>query len=295
MDAPLVDTSAAASESMELRAWAERILFEPELDRKLAAPPARLSDTSPGTSLRPDSPARTASLKFCGRKEAPPMPPPVTFTEPRRRGIAHHIMANHELQALEVMAFVLLAFPEAPSEFRLGMAPIMRDEQRHTRMHVDRAAELDVPFGSLPVNGYFWGKARTFESVLDYLAGLPLTFEGCNLDHTLEFEEQFLAAGDRKSAGIMRAIHRDEIGHVAFGLHWLRRLKSPDQSDWDAYTAHLHWPLRPEKSRGKTFHVEPRQAAGMTPDFIARLSATSIDLSGDGTSEPPSPTGNPPA
>jgi hypothetical protein len=32
------------------------------------------------------------------------MPHPETFADPKRRAVAHHIMANHELQALEVMA-----------------------------------------------------------------------------------------------------------------------------------------------------------------------------------------------
>ena len=180
-------------------------------------------------------------------------------------------MANHELQALEVMAFILRAFPGAPSDFRLGMARIMADEQRHTRLHLDRLAELRLSFGDLPVNGYFWNKAQEFETLLDYLAGLPLTFEGRNLDHTLEFENWFRLAGDEKSAGVMRAIHRDEINHVAFGMHWFRLLKSPDQSEWDAYAAALKWPLRPEKSRGKMFHREPRLAAGMSPEFVDRL------------------------
>ena len=34
----------------------------------------------------------------------------------RKRGLAHHIMANHELLALEVMGFTLCAFPDAPPE-----------------------------------------------------------------------------------------------------------------------------------------------------------------------------------
>jgi uncharacterized ferritin-like protein (DUF455 family) len=130
-----------------------------------------------------------------------------------------------------------------------------------------------MQFGEIPVNGYFWGKAREFKSLLDYLAGLPLTFEGRNLDHTLEFEEWFERAGDKKSAAVMRAIHCDEIQHVAFGVHWLRLLKPPDQSEWDAYESALQWPLRPEKSRGKSFHREPRLAAGMSPDFVDRLEA----------------------
>jgi uncharacterized ferritin-like protein (DUF455 family) len=180
-------------------------------------------------------------------------------------------MANHELQALEVMAWVLLAFPQAPKEFRLGMAQVMQDEQRHTLMHMERADALGVTFGELPVNCYIWKKAQSFQSVLDYLAGLPLTFEGRNLDHTLEFEDYFLKAGDPKSAAIMKAIHRDEISHVAFGLEWLRRLKPEGVSEWDAYVEHLHYPLRPDKSVGDVFHVEPRLAAGMTVEFINRL------------------------
>src|SRR5437667_249065 len=88
------------------------------------------------------------------------------------------------------------------------------------------ARPAGLEFGDIPVNGYFWGKGQEFESLLDYLAGLPLTFEGRNLDHTLEFEVWFHRAGDEKSAGVMRAIHRDEIQHVAFGWHWLRQLKS---------------------------------------------------------------------
>jgi uncharacterized ferritin-like protein (DUF455 family) len=69
----------------------------------------------------------------------------------------------------------------------------------------------------------------------------------------------------------MRAIHHDEIEHVGFGWRWLRALKDPGQSEWEAYQAHLHWPLRPDKSRGKTFHRVPRQAAGLSDEFIDRL------------------------
>ena len=256
---------------MELRTFAERILLVESLDVKLERVTESLTDSVPGVAIRIEEPARSADLVFAPRRGAPSMPHPSTFAEPRKRAIAHHILANHELQALEVMAWVLLAFPEAPTEFRMGMAEVMADEQRHTRMHAGQAAALGIRFGELPVNCYIWKKSQQFQSVLDYLAGLPLTFEGRNLDHTLEFEEFFEAAGDSRSAAIMKAIHRDEIHHVSFGLKWLRLLKPSGQSDWDAYVEHLHWPLRPDKSIGDTFHPEPRLAAGMTPEFIARL------------------------
>ena len=256
---------------MELRAFAERILLSETIAEKLLSldPPA--TDTAPGPAWRADVPRRPDNLRFAGRKQAPPMPPPKSFHQPEKRALAHHIMANHELQALEVMAFTLCAFPDAPSGFRLGMAHIMADEQRHTRMHIERAAVLGLEFGAVPVNGYFWDKAQAFTSVLDYLAGLPLTFEGGNLDHTLEFADYFETAGDSRSAALMRVIHRDEIEHVRFGIDWLRQLKSPEQSEWEAYVSHLHFPLKPEKSKGKSFHREPRLAAGLSEEFIAEL------------------------
>lgn len=263
---------------MELRAFAEQVLNSAEWPAKCAPPTGAFTDDAPGAAHRPERPARETSLVFCGRRETPPMPHPNSFGDARKRAIAHHIMANHELQALEVMAFVLVAFPEAPAEFRRGLAGVMKDEQRHTRWHAERAAELGVPFGSLPVNGYFWNKALEFQSILDYLAGLPLTFEGRNLDHTLEFEAYFESVGDHRGAGLFRAIHRDEIRHVAFGIEWLRRLKEPGQTDFEAYAAHLKWPLRPEKSRGKAFHPQPRREAGMDEDFIERLAA---EVAGD--------------
>lgn len=256
---------------MELRAFAVRVLLSESLEAKLERVRDGFTDDLPGEAIRLAEPVRSADLQFAPRRTTPAMPHPSTFTDPAKRAIAHHIMANHELQALEVMAWVLLAFPEAPREFRLGMADIMQDEQRHTRMHVERAAALGLRFGDLPVNCYIWKKSQQFQSVLDYLAGLPLTFEGRNLDHTLEFDGYFSEVNDPKSAAMMQAIHRDEIHHVAFGLEWLRKLKPPELSDWETYVRHLHFPLRPDKSIGDVFHTEPRLAAGMTPEFIERL------------------------
>ncbi|MFM9962155.1 MAG: hypothetical protein ACKV2Q_13120 [Planctomycetaceae bacterium] len=42
---------------------------------------------------------------------------------------------------------MLVEFPEAPVEFRRGLVDVMADEQRHTRLHVERAAVLGLRFG----------------------------------------------------------------------------------------------------------------------------------------------------
>ena len=256
---------------MEVRTFAEQVLFSVELEHKLSGINDPLTDAAPGDAIRVSAPGRPDWLEFAPRRTAPPMPKPGAFVDPARRAIAHHIMANHELQALEVMARVALQFPDAPTEFRLGLAKIMQDEQRHTRMHIERAVMLGLRFGDLPVNSYIWQKSSEFECVLDYLATLPLLFEGANLDHTLEFSTHFEVAGDDRSAALMRVIHRDEIEHVAFGLLWLRALKPPSESDWDTFCRHLKWPLRPTKARGEIFQRDARRAAGLTDDFIDRL------------------------
>jgi uncharacterized ferritin-like protein (DUF455 family) len=262
---------------MELRDFAEQVLRSTSLEAKLARVKEPFTDNAPGEALRVESPGRPANLQFAPRRTAPAMPHPETFADPQRRAIAHHILANHELQALEVMAWTLLAFPDATAEFRLGLARIMQDEQRHTQMHIERAAALGIAFGDLPVNCYIWKKAQQFACVLDYLAGLPLTFEGRNLDHTLEFAGHFESAGDAKSAAVMRQIHKDEIEHVAFGYTWLTRLKPAELSEWDAYVHHLHWPLRPEKAIGDVFQGEARVAAGLSPEFIVELRRLATD------------------
>ncbi|WP_417850708.1 ferritin-like domain-containing protein [Thalassoglobus sp.] len=261
----------SGQQAMEIREFAERVLLSTELAQKVNAISTEMTDDFPGEAVRVEEPNRPPNLQFAERRAAPRLPSPQSLNDPHKRAVAHHILANHELQALEVMAWTLLAFPDAPSEFRHGLARIMVDEQRHTRMHAERAAKLGVQFGDLPVNCYIWKKAMDFENVLDYLAGLPLVFEGRNLDHTIELETAFNAVGDTRSAHIMRAIHDDEIEHVRFGLEWLRKLKPEELSDWEAFEKHLHWPLRPEKARGEDFQRQARQQAGMTDEFIDRL------------------------
>lgn len=265
---------------MEVREWAERILFSPSLEDKLAPPDEPLTFAQPGRPERVGLPARLAELDFETGRRRPQMPKPAGFTQPRLRALAHHIMANHELQALEVMAWIVLAFPDAPGDFRRGLATVMAEEQRHTAMHLRRLEALGLRFGAVGVNGHVWIQTRHYECLLDYLASLPLTLEGANLDHSREFARHFRTAGDARSAAVMNAIFRDEIGHVAFGIEWLRRLKAPTETEWEAYVTHLYPPARPSHALGRRFDAAARQAAGLGPDFIQRLEAMATATAG---------------
>ncbi|QDU60806.1 hypothetical protein Pan216_16580 [Planctomycetes bacterium Pan216] len=253
---------------MEIREFAERILFSETLEAKLLVPEGELTDERPGGALRIPEPERIDALSLHRARGGPKMPTPDRFALDESRAIAHHIMANHELQALEVMAWTLLAFPDAPTSFRRGQVGVMLEEQRHTRWHLARLEHLGGWFGQFPPSGYVWRRAMQSESLLDYLACIPLTFEGGNLDHSLEFEQRFARVGDRPGAQIMGAIHRDEITHVAFGLSWLKRLGPEGMLDWELYQRHLRWPLEPFKAKGREFDRESRRKAGMSDAFL---------------------------
>ncbi|MBX3732739.1 MAG: DUF455 family protein [Verrucomicrobiae bacterium] len=257
---------------MELREFAGRVLFARTLEDKLRSPDT-LTDAHPGPAIEvPDAPGRPEGLTF-KRSGAPgtPSPPAHRLTDDRDRGRLLHFFANHELLATELMALVLLRFPDAPPAFRRGVLQTLRDEQEHTRMYLRRMEALGVAFGELPVSGYFWRTVAPMASPLDFVTGLSLTFEQANLDFCRHFARCFTEAGDRGTAALLDRIYRDEIGHVAHGLKWFRQWKDPAEGDWDAYCARLRFPLSPARARGIGFNAEGRRAAGLDPGFIDRL------------------------
>ncbi|QDT16327.1 DUF455 family protein [Alienimonas californiensis] len=260
---------------MELSALAARVLLSAEIDRKLRPPRGPLTDESPGSAVRVALPARPRGLRFRYRKNGPKLPRGDALRDRGRRGVAHHILANHELQAAEVMAAVLLAFPRAPAAFRAELGAILCDELRHTRMHLARAEACGTRFGDHTVNGHVWRSAARFRDEAEYLCVLPLVFEARNLDESLELAALFDAAGDPKGAGVMRAIHEDEIEHVAFGLRWLGRFAPAPAGgtgdEFDVWASRLEMPNQPARAVGRTFLEPPRRAAGMSDAFLAKL------------------------
>ena len=258
---------------MELRAFAERVLFATSLEEKLQCP-AEFTDAQPGPALAaPAMPGRPPGLAFKagGSGEKSSFPGLRQLDDERERGRLLHFFANHELLATELMALVLLRFPEAPAAFRRGVLQTLRDEQQHTRLYLARMKACGIAFGELPVSGYFWRAVSGMSSPMDYVAGLSLTFEQANLDFARHFAEGFAAVGDAESARLLDQIYRDEITHVAYGLKWFRRWKEPGQSDWEAFCAHLKFPLSPQRAKGLSLNVAGRRAAGLDAQFIAEL------------------------
>src|SRR6266576_1772609 len=197
---------------MELREFAERVLFATTLEEKLQCP-ENITDERPGSPIAaPPVPGRPVELRFrqqgAGKGEFPGVH---RLEQERERGRLLHFFANHELLATELMALVLLRFPEAPAAFRRGVLQTLKDEQDHTRLYLQRMQECGVEFGELPVSGYFWRAISGMESPIDYVAGVSLTFEEANLDFARHFARGLAAAGDAETSQLLEQIYHDEI------------------------------------------------------------------------------------
>jgi len=261
---------------MELCEFAERVLFSTSLDEKLGCP-VEITDERPGLPLAaPEAPGRPSQLRFKAIRSAKGGFPGVHRLENvHERGRLLHFFANHELLATELMALVLLRFPEAPAAFRRGVLQTLKDEQEHTQLYLRRMQQCGVEFGELPVSGYFWRAISGMESPMDYVAGLSLTFEQANLDFARHFGQGFSAVGDQETASLLNRIYHDEIGHVAYGLKWFRRWKNPQESDWQAFCGQLKFPLSPQRAKGFVLNFEGRRAAGLDTVFIDELNVFS--------------------
>src|SRR6478609_10306896 len=98
---------------MEVRDFALTVVSTGDLGIKLAPAPAWLTDEEPGPPLRIARPGRPPGLEFERRIEVPPIE---GMPDPAQRPRILHALANHELQAAELFAWALLAFPDTPRD-----------------------------------------------------------------------------------------------------------------------------------------------------------------------------------
>ncbi len=258
---------------MQMREAAERILFSESLEEKLRLPPETAADDMPGKAISlPDAPGRPDELKMSGKSLRVGFPGINKLDDDRERGKTMHFLANHELLAAELMALVLLRFPDAPKEYRRGVYEAMREEQMHTLMYIRRMATCGIAFGELPVNDYFWKLIAPMETPMDFVTRLNLTFEQSNLDFSKYYAKLFRQAGDSGTGAVLEKIYLDEIGHVGHGVKWFRKWKEQGESDWEAFKKCLTFPLTPAKAKGiAPFNAEGRRLAGLDDDFISHM------------------------
>lgn len=255
---------------MELREWATRILSADTLEEKLLVPDV-LTDHAPGDPLLFSEPVRPSGMQFQKHTRKEKLPALHELRHPDKRAICLHRFGGHELLAVEIMAHALLAFPDAPKHFRKGIANTLREEQEHVRLYMQRMQAMGLQFGDLPLYRHFWAYVPHLTCPMRYLSVMSLTFEMANLDFAPLYKEAFAKAGDQLCAALMQRILEDEVSHVGFGIHWLKKFKAKEESPWEAWKSHLPPLMTPKRAKGVIFNEDPRRRAGVPEEWIENL------------------------
>lgn len=257
----------SAERTADVERWARWYIGTRELACKLApgGPPERWA-ASPAP-LRLTAPGRPPELRVVER--APRMPRSLRSAEARARVM--HRFLHHELQAAELMAWALLAFPETPRAFREGLLEVLQDEVRHMQLYAEHIRALGFEVGDFPVRDWFWQRVPSCETPAAFVACMGIGFEGGNLEHSARFADAFRAVGDERGAAIQDQVGQEEVAHVRFAVGWFRRFVGG--LDFERWQAHLPEPLSPMVMRGRPLHGERRRLAGLEPAFLEALEA----------------------
>ncbi len=261
---------ATSQETVE--AWAEAYIGTDVLATKLCPPPPPTTWQRDRAATRIERPGRPPELEIVDR--APRMPRSLRSPEARAR-ILHRFL-HHELQAAELMAWAILAFPDTPADFRAGLLAVMQDELRHMAMYERHMQTLGYAFGDFPVRDWFWERVPSCETPLQFVACLGIGFEGGNLEHAARFAERFRAVGDEVGAEVQDQVGVEEVAHVRFAVTWFHHFGGP--LEFDRWVAELPEPLSPMVMRGRPLHEKRRSAAGLSAAFIRALDAWQPDL-----------------
>jgi uncharacterized ferritin-like protein (DUF455 family) len=251
--------------------WLWDYIATTDLAHKLAPPPVPARWETRPPARRIGQPGRPAQLRPARKARKFPGPGALQHVLGRARIV--HTFVHHELQAAELMAWAILAFPETPRPFRRGLLAICREEMRHMRLYAGYLQTCGVAYGDFTVRDWFWDRVPAATTAAHFVAVMGVGFEGGNLDHSERFARLFRDAGDVAGAGIVATVGSEEIRHVRFAAHWFRRFTGG--LDFDAWRAHLPAPLSPIVMRGDEMNTLDRARAGLDGEFLARLAASS--------------------
>jgi hypothetical protein len=167
-----------------------------------------LPPASPG--LRPGRPR-----EFTRIERAEKSPKAGALRDPKKRGWLFHTFMHHELQAAELMAWAIVAYPDTPAAFRRGLANILLDEVRHMVMYREALESLGCTLGEFGVRDWFWQRVPAAKSPAEFCAVMGLGLEAANLDHSRRYAQWLREAGDARGAELQSLVAAYNSVHLA--------------------------------------------------------------------------------
>lgn len=263
---------------MKLTDYAKHLLLAPNLEDKLL-PPSRFWDEEVDfNAIRIEKPGRNQNLQFSDKKIKIPRLEHLNLES--NRGLTLHHFANHELMAIELFAWAILAFPNAPKSIRNGWVKTIEEEQIHLKLYIKRMNDFGVQFGDIPLNYIFWKQLNQFHSLESFSAVMSLSFEGANLDFSQVYAKVFSYFGDNLTSDIMVYIFEDEVKHVKRGVRAFEKSIPPNQNSWEHYLSLIQFPFTPRRAKGYLYFPETRTLAGLDSRFVKELEVYEDEYTG---------------
>jgi uncharacterized ferritin-like protein (DUF455 family) len=219
----------------------------------------------------PDRPARP---------ERPELLPPSRMPKRGKGGSERgriamlHALAHIEFVAIDLAFDLVGRFGGGfPPDFVDDWIAVGADEAMHFALLDRRLRSLGAHYGALPAHAGLWEAAEaTAHDPLARLAVVPMVLEARGLDVTPATLARFEAAGDARSAAILRRILADEIRHVRAGTKWFEKAcesrRIAPVSEWQRLVeAHFRGVVKPP------FNDSARGQAGLSRDYYAGLAA----------------------
>lgn len=257
MEAPQVGT---------VERWAWDYVLADTLSAKLEPPKPEDAWESDPPPRRLAAPGRPQELRVARKADKVR-----GLRSPHGRARALHAFLHHELQAAELMAWAILAFPREPREFRKGLLRIALDEVRHMKMYREHIERLGFAVGAFDVRDWFWERVPACPDAAAFCAVMGLGLESANLEHSATFAARFREVGDEEGARVQELVGLEEIAHVRFGVRWFTHFTGG--VDFDTWRRALPPPLSPMLMRGKPLAVDARTRAGQPQSFLDELAA----------------------
>jgi uncharacterized ferritin-like protein (DUF455 family) len=211
---------------------------------------------------------------FPARPDAPELLEPRFMPKRRKAGSERariamlHALAHIEFVAIDLAFDLVGRFGgHFPPEFADDWLAVGADEAMHFALIDRRLKQLGSHYGALPAHDGLWEAAyETRNDPLARLAIVPMVLEARGLDVTPTMIDRFASQNDNASAGILKRIYDDEIGHVFAGTKWFesacaeRRLL-PNPYWKMLVNRHFRGGLKPP------FNDSARSRAGLTREY----------------------------
>ncbi|PJZ56207.1 ferritin-like domain-containing protein [Leptospira barantonii] len=264
---------------MTLNEFARQVLLGPSLEDKLFIPIIPPVDVvSLEFSDIPSLPIREKKIQTSEHKSKIPRLEQL-FNEENRYVTLHHF-ANHELMAIELFAWAILKFQDAPPSVRFGLYRTLLEEQTHLRMYLSEMKKGGMELGDRPLNSIFWKQVPRMQTLEKFYAVMAISFEGANLDFSKIYTMAFERFGDTEKAGIMQKVYDDEVKHVRRGYHYIKKRIPDSSSEWDHYLSLIEFPFTPRRAKGYHYFPETRIQAGFSEEFVTELERYEDEFTG---------------